>query len=86
MYSSYCKAQQRLKEISVFLTTATVSTQTGYSTKNIFKLINRSLRPTGPMPQIILRLLGFSRVRDAGRRGNKITKRLRHKWTQANER
>ena len=86
MYSSYCKAQQRLKEISVFLTTATVSTQTGYSTKNIFKLINRSLRPTGPMPQIILRLLGFLCVRDAGRRGNKITARLRPKWTQANER
>ena len=86
MYSSYFKAQQRLKEISVFLTTATEITQTGYSTKNIFKLINRSLRPTGPMPQIILRLLGFLCVRDAGRRGNKITARLRPKWTQANER
>ena len=63
MYSSYCKTQQRLKEKSVFFTTATRTateiTQTGYSTKNILKLINRSLRPTGPMPQIILRLLGF---------------------------
>ena len=90
MYSSYCKAQQRLNEISVFFTTATRTateiTQTGYSTKNIFKLINRSLRPTGPMPQIILRLLGFLCVREAGRRGNKITARLRPKWTQANER
>ena len=74
MYSSYCKAQQRLKEISVFLTTATRTateiTQTGYSTKN-----NRSLRPTGPMPQIILRLLGFLCLGYAGRRGNKITAR-----------
>ena len=37
------------------------------------RLIDRSLPPTGRMPWIILRLWGFLCVRDAGRRGNKIT-------------
>ena len=41
--------------------------------KNIFRLINGSLRLTGHIPQIILHLWGFLCVRDAGHRGNKIT-------------
>ena len=47
--------------------------ETGYSTKKIFKFIDHSLRPTGRIPWIILRLWGFSCVRDAGHRGNKIS-------------
>ena len=39
----------------------------------MFRLIDRPLRSTGRMPRITLRLLRFLRVRDAGRRGNKIT-------------
>ena len=43
-----------------FLTTATRTateiTQTGYSTKNIFRSINLSFRPMGRIPQIILLL------------------------------
>ena len=31
------------------------------------------MRPQGCMPYIILRLLGFLRIRDTERRGNKIT-------------
>lgn len=41
--------------------------------QKIFISIDRSLGPTGGMPQIILRLWGFLCVRDVGRRGNKIT-------------
>ena len=51
--------------------TATESTRTGYFYKTT--LIDRSLRPTGRMPWTVLRLKGFLCVRDAGRRGNKIT-------------
>ena len=40
--------------------------------KSFFRSINRSLRPTGRMPQIILRLWGFLCVKDAGHSGNKI--------------
>ena len=39
----------------------------------IDRSIDRSLRPTGSMPRIILRLEEFLCVRDAGSRGNKIT-------------
>ena len=38
-----------------------------------FKSIDWSLHPTGRMPWIILHLWGFLCVRDAGRRGNRIT-------------
>ena len=41
--------------------------------ENIFRSIDRSLRSTGRMPWIILRLRGFLCVREAGRRYNKIT-------------
>ena len=51
--------------------TAIEITQTGYFYKTT--LIDRSLRPTGRMPWTVLRLYGFLCVRDAGRRGNKIT-------------
>ena len=40
---------------------------------HMFRLIYWSLHPTGCMPWIILHLWGFLCVRDAGRRGNKIT-------------
>ena len=43
--------------------TATEITQTGYSTKNIFRSINLSFHPTGRIPQIILLLWGFLCVR-----------------------
>ena len=51
--------------------TATEITRTGYFYKTT--LIDRSSRPTGRMPWTVLRLWGFLCVRDAGRRGNKIT-------------
>ena len=51
--------------------TATEITRTGYFCKNT--LIDWSLYPMGRMPWIILHLWGFLCVRDAGRRGNKIT-------------
>ena len=38
---------------------------------HMFRSIDRSLRPTGHMPRIILRLCGFLCVRDAGPRGTK---------------
>ena len=67
---TYCKGQQKLKEISVVLTTATRTateiTQTRHSTKNIFRSINCSFCPTGRMLQTILRLWEFLCIRDAG--------------------
>ena len=46
--------------------------------KNILRSINRSLRLTECIPQIILCLWGFLCVRDAGCRGNKITALSNH--------
>ena len=46
--------------------------------KNILRSINRSLRLTECMPQIILCLWGFLCIRDAGCRGNKITALSNH--------
>ena len=40
---------------------------------HMFRLIERSLRPTGCMPWIIVCLCGFLCVSDAGCRGNEIT-------------
>ena len=50
---------------------ATEITRTGYFCRNT--LIDWSLYPMGRMPWICLHLWGFLCVRDAGRRGNKIT-------------
>ena len=77
IYSFYCKAQQRLKEMSR-LTTATRTAQAQKSHKQTRKTsldwsIDLSLRPIGCIPQIILCLWGFLCVRDAGHGGNKIT-------------
>ena len=50
--------------------------------KNIFRSINRSLCSTGRMPWVILHLWGFLYIRDAGRRGNKITD-VKHIWNNS---
>ena len=69
------KTKKNKHRLSTATKTATEIIQTGYSTKNIFRSITRSLRerPTGCMPQIILRLCDFLCVRDTGRKDNKIT-------------
>ena len=40
--------------------------------KNIFRVLNECLHPTGRMQLNVLHLWGFLYVRDAGHRGNKI--------------
>ena len=68
---STTKARRNTHRWTTAIMTATEITRTGYFYKTT--LIDRSLRPTGRMPWTVLRLWGFLCVRDAGRRGNKIT-------------
>ena len=72
-----------MPSLTTAIITATEITQTGYSTKLIFRSIDRSLRPIGHMPWLILHLWGFLCIREGGRRGNKITvySVLLSKWT-----
>ena len=72
LYST-TKTKRNKRRLTAAARTAAEITKKGYSTKNFFRSINRSLRSTERMPQIILRLRGFLCVRDAGHSGNKIT-------------
>ena len=76
--SFYRNAQQRLKEVYLVKQQPQEQPQKSHEQdiqfyKNIFRSIDQSLRPTGRLPWIILRLWRFLYVRDAGRRDNKIT-------------
>ena len=61
----------------------TISSACKLTQKLIFRSIDRSLCPTGHMPWFILRLWRFLYIREAGRRGYKITvySVLLSKWT-----
>ena len=67
-----------MHRLTTAIITATVTTmplhEWDISTKTHVQ-IDRSLRPAERMSLIILRLWGFLCVRDAGRRGNKITEK-----------
>ena len=79
IYSIYCKAQQSLKEIC----TVKQHPQTAWQKHlQIDQSIDRSLRPTGHMPWIILHHWGFLCVRDPRRWGNKITLQLEGAYIQ----
>ena len=69
-YSSSIKAKRNMHHQTTSIRTATEITWTGYCYKNTCSdwLIDRCLGPTRCMLWIILRLLGFSCVREAGRR------------------
>ena len=74
--SFHHKAQQRRKEIMYISINNSHKNSHGNHTNRIFYIfrsINWPLRPMGHMPWIILFLLHFLCVRDAGCRGNRIT-------------
>ena len=54
---------------------ATEITRTGYPTKNIFRSINKLIFASymGRMPYTFVHFGGFLCIKDAGRRGDKIT-------------
>ena len=69
-YSSSIKAKRNMHHQTTSIRTATEITWTGYCYKNTGSdwLIDRCLGPTRCMLWIILRIWGFSCVREAGRR------------------
>ena len=88
MYSFFCKAQQKLKEIGVVEQQPQKVSHLSHKQdilqkkkKQIFSTktsSDRSLRPTGSIAQIVLRLWGFyvSGTQDA-----EVTKSLKFHWS-----